>query len=398
MHRRSLVLLMLLVVQLALGAAAFTIAYTPGPVAAAGNHSILVGPGFTDVSPHHLVRTSGDVLYVVAPTCDSYPDCPGNSLRAYRADQPGTPTAFTEQDVAHRPSGGIGSAAVAIDGADTIHVLWNDRSGTVRYATFATGTNLWGAMTTVATTNWTDFGQGDEGVALAVDVNGMPHAVWSAEGSDGVLHAFYANKGGSWSAQRVDDVALSGNRRVLHPTIAFTASNALVVAWLEGTFNYTPDGMIRVRTRDVNGVWGTTQTITDPAGVMTTIDNGPSLLATPDGTLHLTFVAANPPDQVRYWYNRGSGWQGDQQPPAQVTHDPSLGPDGSGGVYIYGHGTPAPTYQDHGDDLYSFHKGAGATAWGPWTLYVTGAYDSSVSTRWCPIASRLTARSPAAAC
>jgi hypothetical protein len=65
-----------------------------------------------------------------------------------------------------------------------------------------------------------------------------------------------------------------------------------------------------------------------------------------------------------------------------VTHNPSLGPDGSGGIRIYGHGTPAPTYQDHGDNLYSFHKGTGATTWEGWTVYASGTYDASVTTRW----------------
>jgi hypothetical protein len=382
-HRLRLIVSLLLVALIALAAAAFLLPPSlSSRVAAASSHSIPVGPGFSDVSPHQLVRTAADVLYTVVPTCDSYPDCPNNSLRAYRADQPGTPTSFTEQDRAHRPAGGIGSSAVAIDGADTIHILWNDRSGAVRYATFATSTNLWGPSISIASTNWIDFGQGDEGVALALDANGMPHAVWSARGSDGVLHVFYGNKGGNWSPQQVDDIPLTNNRRALHPTIAFKADNTLVVAWLEGTFNYTPDGIIRVRTRDGNGSWSATQTINDPDGAMTTIDNGPSLLVTPDGTVHLTFVAANPPDQVRYWYNSGGGWQGNQQPEAQVTHDPSLGPDGSGGVRIYGHGTPMPTYQDHGDNLYSFHKGAGVGNWEPWTLYTSGSYDSSVTTRW----------------
>ncbi len=381
MRQRLVLVFALLIGQLGIGIFAF-IATSGGDarVAAAGGHNIPVGPGFTDVSPHQLVRTSANVLYAVAPTCDSYPTCPSNTLRVYRADQPGTPISFTEQDAPHRP-GGVGSAAIAIDGADTIHVLWNDRTGRVNYRTFSTTSNLWSATTVVAATNWTDFGQGDEGVALAIDSNGMPHAVWSAKGGDAALHVFYGNKGGSWSAQQVDDLPLSANRRAMHPTVAFKANNDLVVAWLDGTFNYTPDGIIRLRTRSSFGNWAPTETIADPDGAMTTIDNGPSLLITPDGTLHLTFVAANPPDQIRYWYNSGGGWLGDQQPPAQVTHDPSLGPDGNGGVSIYGHGTPAPTYQDHGDNLYSFHKAAGGT-WEPWTLYATGSFDSSISTRW----------------
>jgi hypothetical protein len=380
MRRRCLLLSTLLVAQLSIGAVAFLAAPGGIPhVAAAGNHNIAVGPGFTDVSPHQLVRTSTNILFTLVPTCDSYPSCPTNSLRVYRADQPGTPTTFTEQDSAHRP-GGVGSSAIAIDGADTIHVLWNDRSGTVNYRAFSTASNLWSSTTVVATSNWTDFGQGDEGVALAVDSNGMPHAAWSAKGSDGILHVFYGNKGGSWSAQQVDDVPLGNNRRALHPTVAFTASDTLVVSWLEGTFNYIPDGIIRVRTRASAGTWAATQTIDDPDGAMTTIDNGPSLMVTPDGTMHLTFLAASPADQVRYWYNSGAGWQGDQQPPVQITHNPSLGPDGSGGVYLYGHGTPTPV-DGHGDNLYFFHKAAGG-AWEPWTLYMTGSYDSSATTRW----------------
>ncbi len=381
MSRRLVLIFALLIGQTSVGIFAF-ITSSDGDthVAAAGNHTIAIGPGFTDVSPHQLVRTSANILYTVAPTCDAYPSCPGNSLRVYRADQAGTPTTFSEQDAAHRPAN-VGSSAIAIDGTDTVHVLWNDRAGNVNYRTFSPTNNLWSNTTVVATTNWTDFGQGDEGVALAVDSNGMPHAAWSAKGSDSILHVYYGNKGGSWSAQQVDDIPLSNNRRTLHPTVAFTATNALVVSWLEGTFNYVPDGIIRLRTRSSAGTWATTQTINDPDGAMTTIDNGPSLLITPDGTIHLTFLAANPADQVRYWYNSGAGWQGDRQPPAQITHDPSLGPDGNGGVFIYGHGTPTPV-DGHGDNLYSFHKAAGATTWEPWTLYVTGSYDSSVSTRW----------------
>ncbi len=381
MRRKILPLLLLLSGPIGVGIVAALVSIGgPTAVRAAGNHTIPVGPGFTDVSPHQLVRTSGNVLYTVAPTCDSYPDCPSNTLRVYRANQAGTPTGFTEQDSAHRPSG-IGSSAIAIDGADTLHVLWNDRAGIVNYRTFSTAANTWSATTVVASSNWTDFGQGDEGVALAVDSSGMPHAVWSGKGSDGILHVFYGNRGGSWSAQQVDDLALTGNRRALHPTVAFAPNNSLVVAWLEGTFNYAPDGIIHVRTRDVNGAWATTQTINDPDGAMTTIDNGPSLLSTADGTIHLTFLAASPADQIRYWYNSGAGWQGDRQPPTQITHDPSLGPDGNGGVYIYGHGTPTPV-DGHGDNLYTFHKAAGATVWEPWTEYVTGSYDSSVTTRW----------------
>ena len=343
-------------------------------------HTIQVGPGFTDVSPHQLVRTAANVLYALAPTCDSYPDCPGN----YPARLPRRPARHPH--LLHRAGRRPPPRRRRLRRRRPRRQRHDPRPlerplGNLDYATFSTATNTWGAATTLATTDWTDFGQGDEGVALALDSGGTPHAVWSAKTADGVLHLFYANRAANWAPQQIDDVPLTGNRHAMHPALAFRPDGTLLLAWLEGTFNYVPDGAIHTRARSAPGAWGTTQTIADPDGVMTTIDNGPSLLVTPDGTAHLAFVAATPADLVRYWYDSGTGWLGDQQPPAQVTHDPSLGPDGSGGVFIYGHGTPAPTYQDHGDNLYSFHKPSGG-AWGPWTLYATGSFDSSVSTRW----------------
>jgi hypothetical protein len=355
---------------------------TPSPTQIGSNHQIAVGPGFSDVSPHQLVRTQGNVLYMVVPTCDSYPSCPANSLRVYRADQAGLPSSFSEQDVAHRPSGGVGSSSIGIDGAGLIHVLWNDRQGTghANYAAFDTASNRWRPTTTLQVTGWTTFGQGDEGVALAVDATGAPHAAWNAIGVDGALHVQYATMvGGTWtSPQQVDDIALANNHSAWHPTLAFTAGGDLILAWLDGTFNQTPDGTIHVRVRQANGLWAASQAIPDQA--LTSIDNGPSLLLTADGVQHLTFL--NGSDEVRYWYNAGAGWRGDQQPPLQVTHDPSLGPDGAGGVFIYGHGSPPPgDPTGHGDNLYRFHKSPGGS-WSAFTLYTVGSFDSSVSTRW----------------
>src|SRR4029453_1598449 len=119
---------------------------------------------------------ASNLLYMIVPTCASYPSCPNNELRVYSANQPGLPTTFVERDTAHRPSGGIGSSAIAIDGADQIHVLWNDRvnGGRANYAVFDTANNLWRSVTTLQSTGWATYGQGDEGVALAVDQNGRP--------------------------------------------------------------------------------------------------------------------------------------------------------------------------------------------------------------------------------
>ena len=125
---------------------------------------------------------------------------------------------------------------------------------------------------------------------------------------------------------------------------------------------------------------------------MTAIDNGPSLLVTADGVAQLVFSDTG--NRIRYWHNAGSGWMRDRQPPNQITHNPSLGPVGpvgQGGVYIYGHGAPIGDIGGHGDNLYRFRRPAGGS-WSAWTLYVTGHFDSSVSTRWSQFFNRFPAQ------
>lgn len=368
------------------------LAQTTGPLTA------LVGPGATDPSPHQLVRTSKNVLYAIAFDCATgYPGCGPNRVRVYGATTPGVAVAFKEYDVSHARTGGIQSVAAAIDGQDVIHVLWIETTaqGAVWYQTFNTTTNLWGPRQRLAVTYWNDSTatQGAEGVAIALDAAGIPHALWSARPSAGAsLRIYYANRtGGRWSAPRlIDDQAVpSAPRFSEHPTMAFMASGDLLTAWIQGSCRvlrdstcYTPDGVIYTRDRAAGGFW--LQTVSIPDVTFPSIDNGPTLLVTPDGVRHISFTNAAPghEDEIRYWYDKGNGWQGDQQPPDRVTHDPSLGPDGAGGLYIYGHGSPVGDYAGVGQNVYAFHKAAGSAVWSPWTLYVTGPYDDATSVRW----------------
>lgn len=374
----------------ALGTLVILHAGRPAPKAdAVGNRSVQVGAGFTDVSPHQIVRTTTDILYLIVPTCDSYPSCPGNTLRVYKANQSGVPSTFAEQDTGHRPSG-IGSSAVAIDGNNLIHVAWNDRAGSLNYRTFNTSTNLWSTTTVVGSTGWTNFGQGNQGVALALDANGAPHIAYTAV-VNSIRRVNYANKtGASWSTPAtVDDAPFGSNQHAWSPTLAFYPNGNLLLSWYVGSFNYTPDGTIYFRTRSgQNGTWGTRQTIAGDT-LMTAIDNGPSLLITSDGTAHVTFLNAGPAtggastagDYIHAYYNTGSGWVANHPGGGtQITHNPSLGPGPNGTVRIYGHGWQGGRLDGHGHDLHYFEGGVGG--WGAWTLYTAGGFDSSVSTRW----------------
>lgn len=372
-----------------------------------------LGLGTADPSPHQVVRTSGNRLYVFSQGCPSYPTCGPNAIHVYRADQTGIATSFTEVGQTGAPAGNfVGSISAAIDARDVVTLIYNrsDGAGEVRVVSFLTATNRWAGDRRLQTTHWTEYTQGEEGVALAVDATGTAHAVWVSRGAAtaGPTRLFYARRGASgWSRPaRIDDQAVPlGTRQSLHPAIAFDTAGRLTVAWLQGSRDrdlgqilgfsfpiyYTADGTIFTRTMSAAGTWGPTARL--PGIAMTAIDNGPSLISTPDGTLHLTFISGEPgqEDEMRYYYDRrdGAGWRGDRQPDRFITHDPALGPDGAGGVVIYTHGQPGyyaanQRYQflSYGNDEYYFTLPSGAAAWSAPKLYAAGPFDSAPSTRW----------------
>ena len=351
----------------------------PDPSPRAAPAEVNVGSGNTDPSPRHLVRTSQDVLYIVAPNGTSYsPGAPTTTkLMVWRADKAGTPTGFRAQDGAHAPGGGVNTSASAIDGSDLIHSVWVV-PGQARYGVFNTGTGLWQGVTTLESTGWTAYGQGDEGAAIAVNASGVPYAVWTVQDATGLhLHLATAPTGNFGPPMQVDDVSQNGGAR--HPSVGFAPNGDFVVAWVDSDGGYSTPGTVRSRVLHANGVWDPSIAVpNETAGG--SLDQSCSLLITADGTRHITFLDDG--NQIRYYYDSGSGWTGDQQPPYQITHDPVLGPDGAGGLYIYGHATPVPDYRGLGDGKQRFHKPAGATQWSPYEWVRDGYIDDATNARW----------------
>jgi len=358
---------------------------------------VIVGVGFADVSPHQLVRSATDVVYASTPTCNGYPNCYANVLPMFVATTPRRATGFFEADAAHRPHAAdgtdtIGSSALAIDGNGIVWVAYNTRNEGSWITSFDTGSNRWGTPAPLGAGRSGALTQGREGVALAVDAAGNPNVVWSYVGSDNRKHVAYSvRRGGGWtSPAQIDDTPLFGGAGNIHPTMAFAPDGTLLVAWLSGNElqQYdNPDGKIYVRALRGGG-WQPSTQIPDGdyrshAGyAQVTIDQGPSMIVTGDGTVHVSYMDTT--DAIRYWYSSDYvRWSGDRQPAFQRTHDPSLGPDGAGGVYIYGHGTPIGNIEGHGNDLFRLHLAAGATQWSPFAQIVSDHnVDCSVSTRW----------------
>lgn len=356
---------------------------------------VRVGPGTTDPSTHQLVRSSANVLYVIAPDGQNYPGDPSAHLRARKGDLPGTPTSFALQDDTHAPGSGVISSGIAIDGQDRIHCAWLDSSGAVKYAVFNTVTNLWESVTTLAASGLSGIGQGFEGIALALDAANNPHVVWSQYVGSVGQRLRYANRiNGTWSAAvQVEDIA---NRDTWHPAIAFSPNGDSTIAWLDGDGSaYGNTGVLRTRVRRTNGTWDASQAIDDLP--LMNLDNGPSLMIGTDGVRHITFTsfANNVWGAMRYWSDAGAGWKGDQQRVSISSHDPALGPDGNGGLYIYAHGpvngSSLNTAIGLGHGKWSMHKPAGATTWESFTEIIaensslipagTGI-DDATNTRW----------------
>ncbi len=364
---------------------------------------VAAGPGFSDVSPHQIVRTSRNVVYVSVPACISYPTCFGNSLKMQAGNKTGNPTAFSEQDAAHHPQtnasnrDAIGTSAMAIDENDVIWVGYNTRNEGTYAISFDTKTNLWGKAFRMGSTSagggWVS--QGKEGVGMAVEQNGKPHIVFSFIGTDKQKHIATAQtQGSAWSTPvQIDDTKLASGQGALHPTVAYTPKNVMLVAWLVGNENAqynNPDGTMHVRAITSLTSAPPSVEIPDtnfnghPGYAATTIDQGPSLLVTADGVAHVSYIDTS--DAIRYWSSNATNyasWNGSHQPAHQLTHDPSLGPDGSGGLYIYGHGTPQGGQNGHGNNLYRMHLPAGSSTWSSFAIQITdNNLDDSVSTRW----------------
>ena len=351
----------------------------PDPSPRSAPAHVPVGSGNTDPTPRQLVRTSKNVLWIVAPTGTVYTATAPTttSLYVWGANRPGTPDNFRPYDDTHAPGGGVNTSASAIDGADLIHSVWIT-PGRASYGVFNTATRLWQGQIPLEDTNWTSYGQGDEGAGIALNAQGVPYAVWNYV-SGGQLHIHLAiRQGGVFGTpMQVDDVDVNGGAR--HPAVGFAPSGDFVVSWIDSDGGYSSAGTVRTRVLHPNGQWDPSYAVpNDTAGG--SLDQSCSLLITADGIRHITFL--NTANQIRYYYDAGSGWQGDQQPPYQITHDPVLGPDGAGGLYIYGHATPEPDYRGLGDGKLRLHKPAGATAWGAYNLIQDGYIDDATSARW----------------
>lgn len=345
-------------------------------------------PGFSDVGTRQVIRTRNDRVYIFAP------EIYRSLIRAFRANDPGTPGGFTEVAAESRPNAGspIWSVDVAIDAQDVAHLLYIVESGPVVYQTFDTKTDGWGVAEQIINSAWPDrnngLRQGSGGVSIGLDSQGVPHVVYGKTAGD-LRRVYYNNRsGGKWSnEQLVDDQADRDNS---HAVLAFAPDETLYVVWLvEGSEQ--GKGTVRVRARR-GGSWEAAREAGSDAFTDATysVDQGPGLIVTPDGAVHTTYVGGYeqvPGTRTGYEYGRayhrysndgGKTWDSDD-PPLLYTHNPALATDAQGNLYMFGHREYWKT--DRCASMLVNVKTAGG-GWDEWRTLANGCYDSSVSARW----------------
>jgi hypothetical protein len=337
-----------------------------------------VGPGFMDAALHGVIRTAGGRVYIFSAddTAERKGTGPG-VIHAYRADQVGIPTTFTEVDATHRPSAtgtthvvGAPDVRLATDG--TAHMVYTDETNaTLWYQTFSTITDTWGPRVSLAT--GVDIPavaiKRETSNALVLDANDVPHVAYAG---GGVVQ--YRDKvGGNWTAP----VTISSGGTPIHVGLAAAPDGTIDLSWLQGAL---APSSIKFAQRSAAGVWSAPETVaTGDVLDNSNADQGPSVAYNTANEPYVLYVSALPTSAVRVRHRAGGAWTLDPTPSDFFTHTPQ----------IYTQGNDVYAFLGHDSSIrfaYAYHLAG--QPWSPLTALTTtadGTLDGSASIRWDPL-------------
>jgi hypothetical protein len=362
---------------------------TPAAPTPTANPSAMfpVGAGYVDVIPHQLVRTASDRVFLFAG--QPY----ASVLRVYWSNSPGLPNsaaAFSGSASVTTSAPPI-SVEAAYGGGAYIFVFVNQQNGDLRVYPFDTQAGVFASPTTLASGNPTVSGDyiGSSGASAMVDGNGVLQVAYWAPGNQ-IVHQAYGINTATGSLQvQGPSTRLDADGSANHPVIATAPDNSLTVAWISEAASPV---LILSRTRSGAGAWGSVETVSTSlvwhsrsAGV--NIDQGPSLLISPDGIRHLTYIEDYVPagDYGRVHYATRSGTSWSDTTLAIWSHDPALAINAAGDLYIIGHGHPANATCTRMDDICTTRR-TGSGTWGSPQVFATApagsSFDSSPSIKW----------------
>lgn len=330
---------------------------------------VKVGPGYVDCYTRQVVRTSGDVVYIVTNASGFSGGTALSSVRMYKGNPAGNPTSFVELDAAHRPANSIrfGGVEAKLAGTDRfIQIVYEDiQASQTKYVKFDTVTDTWGTPEVVGALNGQNtvnryFGK----TGLALDANGLPHVITG--GTNEAM--YYTNRtAGSWSAP----VAVTSSSAHMHPSLAFDRNGVLHLAFYDGTAS-----MLYRQRNPATGAWSTAETVTSSAST-SQADESPSLVIDSSGRPLVNYIAGDFSFHYKLAVRTAANTWSDISPTAAVAgHGPGLYIDSADNIFAL-----------EGHDLTAIQPSveirSGGT-WGPYLILASGppTRDGSASARW----------------
>ena len=359
---------------------------TPQVTAQSNYVSFAVGAGLTDVVPHQIVRTNDDRVYIAAVKAQYI-----THLMVYWTTQPGLPdvNSFTgnlDINVGVEPI----SADVVYDGTDIIHILVNTRSAAFYDYPFNIRSNTVQPRIQIAVDAAFVSGDyiGTSGISGLMDTIGVLHTVYWRNDQHIVYQSFTYNAISNTLLPINVPTRVDSGTKANHPSLAISPlDNTVTVAWFSDAVK---PAKILVRTRSTSGLWGIEETVNNDSPWTSTnaglnIDQGPSLAIDATGTRHLAYLQDydNSGFYGRVHYVRkvsGGSWTDTTLD--TYSHNPAIGLNSVGEVFIIGHG-PVQTGQNF--DMYITKRNSNGT----WTAIDrfathigTDSFDASPSTKW----------------
>ena len=329
-----------------------------------------VGPGYVDCYTRQVVRTSGDVVYVVTNASGFSGGTIPSSIRMYKGSPSGNPTSFVEVDAAHRPANGtrFGGVEARLAGTDRfIQIVYEDIAASqTKYVKFDTVTDTWGTPEVVGALsgqNTLNRYMGKTGLAL--DANGAPHVVTGGTNEP----MYYTNRtAGAWSAP----VAVAPSSADMHPSLAFDGNGVLHMAFYDGAA-----GMFYRQRNPSTGAWSATETVTSNASTSQS-DESPSLAIDSTGRVLVNYIAGDFSFHYQLALRTTANTWSNISPTAAVAgHGPGLYIDSADNIYAL-----------EGHDLSviqpSVEIRSAAGTWGAYSILASGppTRDGSASARW----------------
>ncbi len=245
--------------------------------------------------------------------------------------------------------GGNYEPRIAVDGSGNPHVVWygNDVIDIVLYTTSSDGGHSWGSITCLNTVATTDNIKPD----IALDRDGLPHVVWSADEA-GEDYVFYTrNDGAAWTAPEKVSPGVGG---AYAPVLALDDDDHPHVAW-RGNDGVTT--RIYYGTRGAGG-WASPKNVSPGVGL--TVNRFPDLALDPEGHPHVVWQSITSGNQIYYAADTGSGWSAPGAISSGFTDNwhPRLKVDGEGVLHAAWQGSDGIATQA----CYSVNTGGGWSA------------------------------------